>query len=136
MKTTGVENAIDEMDYEQVENSFGVTMPVSTPAQFVFTETAADNYDGIEAELDSKGLRSFREQIKNGAKRDGWYYNFEVIGRDYKRIAVKMWPNKIRIYPRENQPELTELAQITSAIESACGSGLEHSPIERGEADE
>lgn len=131
MKTTHVENALDEMNYEIVENSLGVELPCSKPAAFDFEVRPELNPDRLDSVFSSKGFYLLDEYENHDSESERWYYKFEICSTDdYKKIQVKMWPDTVRIYPRENQPDLCELAQITSAIEEACSSSLVHSPIE------
>ena len=130
MKTSGVEAAVVEMDYEEVENMAGVTMPVSKPAAFKVEPEADFDPEGLEQQLEKKGLGKFDEYDRHNEETGRWYYKFEIIGEDYKRISVKMWPDALRIYPRENQPDVLEMAQITSAIERGMDCELHHDPID------
>lgn len=129
MKTSEVEAALAEMDYEVVENEFGMTLPVSKPAGFACEPDATLDVDELEAELDRKDIGLFAE-FTNRSDDGRWYFNFELYTRDAKRIAAKMWPDALRVYPREEGPTLGELAQITSAIERAFGTTLTHDPID------
>lgn len=131
MKTTGVESAIGEMDYEVSENQFGMEVPLSIPAAFSINPEATLDEDALNQELEKKDLGMFDRYTKEIGENGRWYLNFEIIGHEYKRINVKMWPDNLRIYPRENQPDVCELAQITSAIEQAMDCSLEHDPIDR-----
>ena len=130
MKTTGVESAIEEMDYGVVENQFGMETAVSTPAAFSIEPEAKLNEEALEAELEKKDLGMFAEYTTHAKDSDRWYFKFEIIGHEYKRISAKMWPDGLRLFPRENQPDVGELAKITSAIEQSMNCELHHDPIE------
>ncbi len=130
MKTSGVEAALDEMDYVVSETQFGMEVPASIPAGFKVEPEATLDKEALENRLETKDMGMFSDYSKHAENSERWFFDFEVIGRDYKRIHLKMWPDSLRIYPRENQPELGELAQITSAIEQAMDCTLHHNPIE------
>jgi len=129
MKTSEVEAALAEMDYEIVENEFGMELPVSIPAAFACDPEATLAVDELEAELERKNIGMFVEYT-NRSDDGRWKFNFELYTHDAKRIAAKMWPDALRVYPREQGPTLGELAQITSAVESAFETSLTHDPID------
>ena len=124
MKTSELESAYEEMEYTVSENSFGMEMPASIPAQFACDPEATLDADALEDRLEAKDLGVYIEFDRARS------LDFEVYGRDYKRIGVKMNSRSVRVYPRENEPTLGELAQITSAIEQAMDCSLSHDPIE------
>lgn len=130
MKTSGVEAALAEMDFDIADNDSGMKkLPVSKPAAFVCEPEATLAVDELEAELDGKDIGMFDTYTTSNS--DGrWYLNFEVFTEDFNRVLVKMWPDAVRVYPREDGPTLGELAQITSAIESAFETSLTHDPID------
>lgn len=130
MKTSGVESAIEEMDYEIVENCAGIEMPLSKPAAFRVDPQAELNQDALKEALESKDMGMFAEYVNHNDETGRWYFKFEVYGHEYKRIQAKMWPDALRVYPRENQPDVPELAQITSAIEQSMDCTLHHDPID------
>ncbi len=134
MKTSGVEAALEEMDYVVSETQFGMEVPASIPAGFKVEPEATLDEEALEERLESKGLGMFSDYSKHAEDSERWFFDFEVLGRDYKRIHLKMWPDSLRIYPREDQPEPGELAQITSAIEQAMDCQLHHDPIDREES--
>ncbi len=135
MKTSGVEAALDEMDYVVSETQFGMEVPASIPAAFKIDPEATLDEEALKDRLESKNLGMMSEYVRHAEDSERWFFDFEVFGRDYKRIHLKMWPDTLRIYPRENQPELGELAQITSAIEQAMECQLHHNPIDREEVE-
>ena len=129
MKTTQLEAAHEEMSYETFEGDFGNEQSVSYPAGFACSPNATLDVDAFEAELDRKGLGMFSEYT-NRSENGRWRFDFEIYTRDYKRIAAKMWPDTLRLYPREDGPTLGELAQVTSAIERTMDTTLTHAPID------
>jgi len=116
------------MNYEVVENMAGLELPVSKPAAFSFTEPATKDVERLEELLESKGLFLMEKFTRESG--DKFYVNCEVVGDDYKKITVKLWRDSVRIYPKENMPNIGELAKITNAIERAFDAGLEHDLIE------
>jgi len=129
MKTTQLEAAHEEMGYETFEGQFGNDQSVSYPAGFACSPDATLDVDALEQELDRKGLGFFAEYTKRSE--DGRFrFDFEIYTRDYKRIVGKMWPDALRLYPREDGPTLGELAQVTSGIERTMDTTLTHDPVD------
>jgi len=132
MKTSEVEAALDEMGYENNTNSVtGMDMPVSIPCGLSCNQPATYTEEAFEVELEKKGMSTLDTHSRQ--KENGQFFvDCDVyIPENYKRIKVKIWQESVRLYPREDAPTLGELAQITSAIESAFDTQLSHDPIER-----
>lgn len=132
MKTSHVEAALEEMDFEMVENGAGLELPSSKPASFSFTEPVELDEDRVYEGFRSKDFAVLTPFIKRkeGSEKFVWEADLYTDKRMAK-TKVKIWRDSVRIYPREDGVELTELAQITSAIESAMNATLEHDPIEQ-----
>jgi len=131
MKTTQLENALEEMGYEIADSDFGMEFPVSIPCGLECdTPATFTDIDGFEAELEKKNMGTLDGHTVNND--GGWFVDCDIyIKENYKRVKAKVWENSVRLYPREDGPTLGELAQITSAIETAFETQLSHEPIDQ-----
>lgn len=132
MKTSHVEAALEEMEFEMVDNNAGLTLPCSKPASFSFTEPAELDESELEVALEKKGFFVITPWVKRQDDGPRFLWDGEVyIEERYAKISVKIWRDSVRIYPQEDGVELGELAKLTNAIETALNAPLEHDPIEQ-----
>lgn len=121
-----IQAGLDQMNFEMVDNGV-IEIPSSRPASFAFTTEPTLDVDAIEpafAEYDFGTMDMTHDTRENG----DFYCYFDVVTDHYKRLSVKIWREKCRIYPHENRVDTYELTRIVHAIEAALGAELEHSP--------
>lgn len=126
-----IQGGLEEMDYEIVDNGV-LQIPSSKPAAFAFSGEATPDEESLEHEIDEYdfGLMMNRCETRD----DGQFYcHFDVVTDHYKRVKVKTWNDKIRVFPDEQLPDTYEFVRIIHAIEAAFGADLEHDPIEDNE---
>lgn len=125
-----IQSAHGEMAFQTTKGQFGNSFDVSIPCQLRFTEEPSQDTDRFHDLLDERG---FSPATPNPAKidRDVVYYDGEVItSEDYKRIQVLVFRgDTVRIYPGEQEPDVSELGDLVDAIEEGFDAPLVHEPI-------
>jgi hypothetical protein len=129
--------AHDEMDFTTTEGNFGQTFDTSIPAQLRPVSDPTPDFEHFHELLAEFGFASL-DTHPTTERGEREFYDGEICSLDdYKRISIRTFRDGVvRIYPREDQPTVTELTHIIYALEQALDCTLEHDPIEDGETDE
>jgi hypothetical protein len=129
-----VDAGLADMEYEVVENQFGVSMSCSVPATYACDPPATGTGDDIVQAFESKttvalDIRSLQHEDNSPR----FYLHAEIHTADYRRISVKAWRSCVRIYPREGGISRTHLAETLAALEDGLRTDLVYSPSDNHE---
>lgn len=121
------------MDFRAVKGQFGTEFDTAIPCQLRFTRAVEQDTTAFHDALEERGFGALdADPARTTGETTGPYYDGEVVSReDYKRIRVLVFRSEVvRVYPRENQPDVDDVAAIIEALEAGFGSSLDHDPIE------
>lgn len=121
------------MDFRVVEGQFGTEFDTAIPCQLRFTGAVEQDTEAFHDALEERGFGPLdADPARRAGEASDPHYDGEIVSReDYKRISVRVFrDDAVRVYPRENQPTVDEVAAIIEALEEGFGASLEHDPIE------
>lgn len=118
---------MDQMGFELVDNGV-LELPCSTPAVFKFVDEPELNSERFTEAIETNDFSISEELIR---EKDGeFYFKAKVMTDHYKDCIVKVWTDKARVYPREDDLDTYEFSRIVHAIEDSFGAELTHEPTE------
>lgn len=134
MKTSELEAALEEMDYETGCGSFGQDMSVSIPCQLRFVDDPIQNTRRFHVELYRKGYTDLdTDPDQKFSNKPGPHYEGRICSREhYDRMKVLVFRGGlVRLFPLDGwDVSIAELRDIVAAIESGFGATLQHYPID------
>jgi hypothetical protein len=123
------DGGMEEMTWEMVENGAGLTLPLSTPATYQFTDEPTLDLEALEDALAEHDFNLW--ETNYDTREDGVFYCYFTVTTDhYKKVKVKIWSlsEMVRIYPDDEEPDRHEFCRIVNAIEDAFEAELKHTP--------
>lgn len=132
-----IDAARREMEYRDVEGSFGQTFGTSFPAQLRFENPTPLDADRVLAALDLAGIAVLDAEDTVRRKADRGHFETEVCWRhNYERHKVRVNGSRVRIYPYDAYiPGRRELADLLGALVWAYDAPLSHDPMDRDGGD-
>jgi len=119
-----IKAGMDQMGFEMLDNGV-MELPSSKPAMYAFVEPATYDAEAFKAEIKDHDF-NITGDVTTENDSGEFYYFVEVLTDHYKTVKVKIWPEKVRIFPKENGIDTYEFSRIVHAIEDAFQAELEH----------
>lgn len=122
--TEKIEAGMAQMGFEMVDNG-NIEIPSSKPAMYAFTEPATYDPESFKEEIEQHDF-GITGEVTTEKDSGEFYYFVEVVTDHYKSIKVKIWPDQVRLFPKEEGIDTYEFSRLIHAIEDGFGSDLEH----------